>query len=500
MERYDDVVVGSGVSGLTLALLLGMNGHSVLLLEKSNRIGGSLARFYKQGIPFDTGFHFTGGFYKGGILHDMLTVLGIHDRIQPIFLSREGAIRFIFEAEGKTYNMPPGIENYKRRLKEYFPGEGSAVERHFAMIKEVCDQTTSMNLTKISMSPEVLKEDFISLDDVLNQLTENRLLKGLLSGYSMCYGVKPKEISFANHSRMCYGMYESIARVKEGGEAFIREFQQSFEEFGIEIRRGRYITDCVDIRDDKVGRFVLNNGEEVACDHCILTIHPRNILDTLPRERLSKAFIDRVSAFEPSAGFFYVFGFVEPLDRGDDFDPTILSLFPTSDVNQLLDPGYRGVPALVIMRSRETANGKSYRVVNAFEPSFPEQVKAWKDSKRGNRPSDYQVYKQEHINNIKERIIGVYPEYGDSFKVMEAASILTFRDYLNSPDGSAYGVKQKIGQYNLFGKLPMRNMYAAGQSSLLPGLVGAMMSSFIVARSIVGKEKYNHFIGERLCN
>ena len=60
MKKYDDIIVGSGVSGLTLALLLGMNGHKVLLVEKNAYIGGSLRRFYSQGIPFDTGFHFTG--------------------------------------------------------------------------------------------------------------------------------------------------------------------------------------------------------------------------------------------------------------------------------------------------------------------------------------------------------------------------------------------------------------------------------------------------------
>ena len=77
MKRYDDIVVGSGISGMTLALLLGLNGHSVLLRREEPRIGGSMARFYRNGIPFDTGFHFTGGFYRNGILHDMLRVLAL---------------------------------------------------------------------------------------------------------------------------------------------------------------------------------------------------------------------------------------------------------------------------------------------------------------------------------------------------------------------------------------------------------------------------------------
>ena len=76
--------------------------------------------------------------------------------------------------------------------------------------------------------------------------------------------------------------------------------------------------------------------------------------------------------------------------------------------------------------------------------------------------------------------------------------MLTFKEYLNSPDGSAYGIQQKMGQFNLIGKLPLHNLYAAGQSSLLPGIIGAMMSSLIVGRTIMGKELYGMMLSKAL--
>ena len=82
----------------------------------------------------------------------------------------------------------------------------------------------------------------------------------------------------------------------------------------------------------------------------------------------------------------------------------------------------------------------------------------------------------------------------------DAASMLTFRDYLFTPDGSAYGIRQKVGQFNLFGKLPLHNLYAAGQSAVLPGILGAMLSSFVVARAIIDKNIYNDFLNKRLCH
>ncbi|OQX00136.1 MAG: hypothetical protein BWK74_00445 [Desulfobacteraceae bacterium A6] len=499
MKKYDDIVVGSGISGMTLALLLCMNGHSVLLLEKNRNIGGSMARFYKQGIPFDTGFHFTGGFYKSGILSDMLTVLGIDDQIEPVFITKEDGNRVIFEEDNSVYDFPLGYAETISKMNGYFPGEKNAIEQYFDMILNVCKKTVALDLRNISLSQDWIDEDYISLDEVLNKLTGNKKLKGLLSKYSMCYGAKPSEISFANHSRVSFGLYESVARVKDGGDSFIRAFKKLFAGFDIDIRTGSFITECSDVQNNIVGRFMLNTGEEVIADRCIFTIHPKAILDVLPKNHLTKAFISRVTAFEPTTGFFSLFGVVKnSMPPDSDSQPTILSLFSSTDINMMMDPAYTGDPALVILKNQDVVNGKTHTVLTALELAFSEHVSDWEDSRQGNRPEEYTNYKNGRIASIRERIIKAYPEYKDSFTMIDAASVLTFRDYLHSPDGSAYGIKQKVGQFNLFGKLPLRNIYAAGQSSVLPGIVGAMLSSFIIGRTIVGRDSYADFIKERL--
>jgi phytoene dehydrogenase-like protein len=137
-------------------------------------------------------------------------------------------------------------------------------------------------------------------------------------------------------------------------------------------------------------------------------------------------------------------------------------------------------------------------VLNAFATSHFTQVEKWKDSRLQNRPREYYEYKARQSADIMTRLEKTYPQYRGRLKVIETSSMLTFRDYLHSPDGCAYGIKQKIAQYNLFGKLPIRNVYACGQSSVLPGIVGAMLSSFVVARAIVGKEEYGKFINSRI--
>ncbi|MEK7308078.1 MAG: NAD(P)-binding protein, partial [Nitrospirota bacterium] len=439
MKKYDDIVVGGGISGLTMALILGMNGHKVLLLEKNPHIGGSISRFYKKGIPFDTGFHFTGGLDRSGILHDILSVLGIRDLIQPIFLSEDNAHCFFLESENRLYEIPYGIENIKKKFKGYFPGEGSNIDRYFDKVRHVCAQTPSMNLRALGASLQHhLEEDFLSLEEVLNGLTGNNVLKALLSGFAMCYGVMPKEISFANHSRMSLNLYESVARIKNGGDALIRAFATKFKIYDIEIQCNKYIANLEDIQDKRVGRFILNTGDEISAVNCIFTIHPREILKILPEQHLSKAFISRVSSFESSAGFFSVFAVLDKEYYDPDFDSTIVSIFPHTDVNRMLDPVNTGASALVIMKSIEEERGKTYRTINTFEPSFFEHVETWKDTITGHRPQSYKDYKKEKVEKIIGRIVNTFPKYKDRIKPIDSASVLTFRDYLNNPDGSAY--------------------------------------------------------------
>ncbi len=492
--KYDHLVAGSGISGLTAALLLGLKGRSVLLIEKAPHIGGSMARFRLNGIPFDTGFHFTGGFSAGGLLDDMLRVLGLRDAIQPVFLDSKRANRFVFENENREIVFPACREQLVEELGEQFPQERNAVAAYFRQVAAVRQKTATMDLRRIHCAPEPIDEDFITLQAALDALTDDPQLKAVLGGFSMCYGTPPAEVSFAAHCRMCHGLYESVARVEQGGDAFVGAFKKAFQALDIDVACNTEIDACLDLKDRQIGKVRLTSGDEVAFDSGLLTINPHDILRILPNEGLSNGFIHRVETFEPSAGFFTLFAVAdEPA-----FDDQIVSLFPSADVNALLDAGSERESAIVIMRSRETVRGQRRHTLTAFEPCFADKTARWADSRTGDRPPGYTEWKERRTQRMRARIEAALPELRGHLDILDSASPLTFRDYLHSPDGSAYGIKQKVGQFNLIGRLPWRNLFAAGQSALLPGVVGAMISSFIVVRSLLGRSELNAFIHERL--
>jgi phytoene dehydrogenase-like protein len=495
MKSYDSIVVGSGIAGLTATRILAQHGKRVLLLEKASILGGSLARFRIEGIPYDVGFHFTGGFTdeRNGVLDDMLSLLGVRDRIHPIYFPRDACHRMIFPASNFEYIVPSGTQTMHEKLKRDFPRDRDGLDRYHQLFHRVIEATPTLNVSGFDEFPPMIDEDRVTLQAILDECTKDRTLQTILGGLCMCYGTRPSEVSFATHCRVSYGLHESLARVEDGGDAFVDALVDVLKQDNIDIRTRCSIAQCADIVGRKVQRFVLTDGSEVAADTCIFTTHPKVIMSSLPKENLSKAFQERLQDFQASNSFFTVYGAVET--PGGSGAITLASILPDSDLDSMLTCQTREAidGPMMILRSRERGSDGPVNTVTALEVAFAETTNQWFNTKLKRRPPEYYEYKRKRTTSIVDRIQRYIPECND-LRVIDSASSLTYRDYLHSPDGSAYGIRQKIGQINLAGRLPIANVYAAGQSALLPGVIGAMMSSFFVCRGILGRDVFREYI------
>jgi all-trans-retinol 13,14-reductase len=60
-ETWDAIVIGSGIGGLTAAVLLGAHaGKRVLVLERHYEAGGFTHTFRRPGYEWDVGLHYIG--------------------------------------------------------------------------------------------------------------------------------------------------------------------------------------------------------------------------------------------------------------------------------------------------------------------------------------------------------------------------------------------------------------------------------------------------------
>ncbi len=111
--KYDAIVVGGGIAGLTAAAYLAKAGHSTLLCEKENACGGLVNSFERDGFVYDGGIR---AMENSGVLFPMLRHLGLEVEFVPNRISI-GIEQQVIRVDGEE-----NIADYQALLSELYPG------------------------------------------------------------------------------------------------------------------------------------------------------------------------------------------------------------------------------------------------------------------------------------------------------------------------------------------------------------------------------------------
>src|SRR3981189_699741 len=151
MARYDVVVIGAGLGGLTAGAILARAGRKVLVVERSNSVGGA-ASSYKSGELFVEGsLHETSDPHDPrDPKHDVLTRAGVLDAVKWI---PSGAF---YQARGgpldQPFLMPDDFDAARRALTERFPEARRGIDQ---LLGEMARIASAM--ATISQGREALK-------------------------------------------------------------------------------------------------------------------------------------------------------------------------------------------------------------------------------------------------------------------------------------------------------------------------------------------------------
>ena len=205
---YDAIVIGSGMGGLAAAALLATQARRrVLVLERHYVPGGFTHTFRRPGYEWDVGVHYIGDVQPGRMLR------ALFDEITDAKLEWEdmGEVYDRALLGDFRFDFPRGESALRERLHAAFPAERAAIERYFELVHEAVSAMHDFLATRAyprlvaAVLKPLARRRFFRLSDrttreVLESLTKDQRLIGVLTAQFGDYGLPPSESSFVMHA------------------------------------------------------------------------------------------------------------------------------------------------------------------------------------------------------------------------------------------------------------------------------------------------------------
>lgn len=317
MARYDVVVIGAGLGGLTAGAILAREGRKVLVIERGNSVGGA-ASSYKAGDLFiEASLHKTSGPEDArDPKHRALTRAGALDKVEwvptgPIFEVRGGPLR-------EPFMLPPGFDAAREALTQRFPEARDSIVSILSEMESIANAAGALSREGKFRNPlESLDGLKAALPDVrdwslsLAQKFEaafgrNEAVKCALAGNLWHYHDDPASLWWIFFAASQGGYLQSGGRyVKTGSQRLSSALARTIlRSEGCAIALRRVVTGIgidADGRANSVTHIAKAGGDPqtVEADCVVSNAAPRtaaSLLPALQASKLSESYADRASS------------------------------------------------------------------------------------------------------------------------------------------------------------------------------------------------------------
>jgi all-trans-retinol 13,14-reductase len=488
MKSYDVLILGSGISALTSALLLAKRGKRVGVVEQYVKPGGYMHGFKRFDETFDTGAHYVGAMGEGQPFRVLLEYLGVYR--DDLFVPLEPAGYDVLHFPRGPLNMARGYAQVISELNSAFPAHRPAIEKYFTLIREISARfpTYRYHVESESFPPQALE---LSLREVVDGLTGHEPLKSVFFAYCTLHGVRPEDVAFGFHAIITDSLIEGPYGLNGGGDALTASFVKAIEACGGEVMTGHRVTEIAVGPDRQVECVRTHNGGEFRAPWVISSLHPKATFRLLKGPDLfPPVFKERVKNLRESDGIFglYAVCLERPLPS-----PAQNHFFFRSDDSRAIfaatNPDER--PPIVFMSSpkrRWRPDERNFPIslhsVAPFEWFAPFRAENY-----GRRSAAYKELKQ----TVGRSVLGAVDRYWTGFsgrlRDYVTSTPLSNLHFNGSEEGSAYGIyhsMQVTGPRALGPRTKVLNLLLTGQSCLFPGLMGGAISGLRSAGHIIG--------------
>ncbi|MBR1200484.1 NAD(P)/FAD-dependent oxidoreductase [Bradyrhizobium sp. AUGA SZCCT0158] len=458
MTRYDVVIVGAGLGGLTAGAILARAGRKVLVVERSNSVGGA-ASSYKSGELFVEGsLHETSDPNDPrDPKHDVLTRAGVIDAVKWI---PSGAF---YQARGgpldQPFLMPDDFDAARRALTERFPEARRGIDQLLGEMQHINgvanrfsqgDDATETSRDRLGALIKLLPDaaDWpLSLSQKLDRVFgDHEAVKCVLAANLSYFHDDPSTLWWI-YFAMAQGSYlQSGGRYVQGGSQRLSSaLARAIKVAGGEVLLRRVVSAIALGDDAKSITHTAKDGSDprtVQCARIIGNAAPA-ALEPLMQADAAEQLRQTYARQAPSTSLF-------ALTLGLSKPPCEFGIAAYS--TQLLPPwmkrltDYAQGAALMAEEPGERMPPMSvvdYAAIDSGVPAPPYVLSILGPDLLSNwDASDMDAYREKR-GRWQEAIVrylsSIYPGLGEAVVASSFNSALSVRQYLNAPDGAVYG-------------------------------------------------------------
>ncbi|WP_103069779.1 phytoene desaturase family protein [Aquimarina sediminis] len=494
-DRYDVVIIGSGLGGLISANILAREGYTVCVLEKNNQYGGNLQTFVRDKTIFDTGVHYIGGLSEGQNLYQYFKYLDILDDLNLKKMDEDGFDIITFGNDQTEYKHAQGYQNFAETLIDQFPEEEKAIKSYCAKLKETCNQFPLYHLKHGKPYIENLELFEESAKEYIESLTTNKKLISVLSGSNLLYAGDGKTTPFYVHALSVNSYIESAYRCVNGGSQISKALIRKLKKFGGEAYKYKEVV-AFNFDDKEIVSVTTKDGKEIKGTTFISNVDPKLTLKLIGGQKLRKSYINRVQNIESVISTFSLYIVLKPNTfkyrnknyyhfKGEN------SIWTAQDYTQESWP-----EAYMVSMGVKKDTDQWGESITAMTYMNYDEVIPWENTfntvaHKNDRGQTYEEFKAQKAEAFIKEIEKKFPEIRSCIQEVYTSTPLSYRDYIGNNRGAAYGyVKDVNNPLKSFvsPRTKIKNLLFTGQSLNMHGILGVTISAVITSSELVGRE------------
>lgn len=493
MEKYDVVIIGSGLGGLECGAILSREGFSVLVLEKNKQIGGNLQTFARDKCIFDTGIHYIGGLSEGQNLHQYFRYLGIMDDLKLMKLDEDGFDVVSFEGDPTAYRHAQGYENFIEVMSSYFPSEREGIVKYCNTIRQVCRHFPMYNLQPSNGDWSNVAYLDVSARDFIASCTKDPKLQAVLAGTNLLYAGEGDKTPLYTHALVINSYIESAWKCMDGGSQIGRLLARIITQNGGKVLKHARATKFI-FKDDEIEAVELDDGRRFEARHFISNVHPAVTLDMVEEGKIRNVYRKRINSLENSISVFIVY-LVMKKNTLDYFNCNFYH-FISPDVWDGVAYG-EDWPRNYAVFTGASSKGNTYAeslTVMAYM-NYAEMAQ-WERTyntvlHKEERGEGYEEFKKTKAEQLIQQLGKRFPKISQNIAAYYTSTPLTYRDYIGTKDGSLYGI---VKDYRdpmrsfLSARTKIPNLLFTGQNLNMHGVLGVTIGSVVTCSEFLGNQ------------